>query len=55
MPKARWETPEGFGSGEVTEQIHVVERSPMQAYGDWPEETEVRERRPGLGKRGGEE
>lgn len=54
-PKQDGKPLKGLEVGEVTEQIHVAERSPMQAYGDWPEETEVRERRPGLGKRGGEE
>ena len=41
----------GLEVGEVTDQILVVERSPRQAYGDWLEESEVRERRLGLGKK----
>ena len=55
FPKQDRKPLKGLEVGEVTDQIHVVERSPMQAYGDWLEETEVRERRPGLGNRGGEE
>ena len=54
-PKQDGKLLKGLEMGEVTEKIHVVERSPRQAYEDWLEESEVRERRPGLGKRGGEE